>query len=128
MRYLLDTHAFLWFISDDRRLSKNASAVMSDRSNELYFSSASAWEISIKTGLGRLSIQDEMKSFLLAQLSENGIFPLSITIPHAAHISKLPGIHKDPFDRILIAQSVIEDMPLLSRDRTMRKYDVNVVW
>ncbi len=128
MRYLLDTHAFLWFISDDKRLSKNANALMRNRSNELYFSSASAWEISIKIGIRRLSIQDEMESFLLAQLSENGILPLPITIPHAAYITKLPGIHKDPFDRILIAQSVIEDMPLLSRDRTLRKYDANVIW
>jgi len=128
MKYLLGTHAFLWFISNDKRLSKNANALIRDRSNELYFSSASAWEISIKVGLGRLSIQDEMESFLLDQLSENGILPLPITIPHAAYISKLPGIHKDPFDRILIAQSVIEEMPLLSRDRTVKKYDVNVIW
>ena len=128
MKYLLDTHAFFWLISNDKRLSKNENALMRDHSNELYFSSASAWEISIKVGLGRLSVQDEMESFLLDQLSENGILPLPITIPHAAYISKLPGIHKDPFDRILIAQSVIEEMPQLSRDRTVKKYDVNVIW
>lgn len=69
-----------------------------------------------------------MESFLLDQLVENGILPLPITIPHAAYMSKLPGIHKDPFDRILIAQSVIEEMPLLSRDRTIKKYDVNIIW
>ena len=69
-----------------------------------------------------------MESFLLDQLSENGILPLPITISHATYISKLPGIHKDPFDRILIAQSVIEGMPMLSRDRTVKKYDVNVIW
>ena len=101
---------------------------MKDRSNELYFSAASAWEISIKVGLGRLFIQDEMESFLLDQLSENGILSLPISIPHAAYISKLPEIHKDPFDRILIAQSVIEEMPLLSRDRMVKKYDVSVIW
>ena len=128
MRYLLDTHTFLWFISDDKRLSKTANALMKDRNNALYFSSASAWEISIKIGIKRLSIKDEMESFLLDQLSENGILPLPITIPHAAYICKLPRIHKDPFDRILIAQSVVEDMPLLSRDRTVRKYDANIIW
>lgn len=128
MKYLLDTHAFLWFISNDNRLSKKANALIRDRSNELYFSSASAWEISIKAGLGRLSIKDEMESFLLDQLSENGILSMPITIPHAAYISKLPEIHKDPFDRILVAQSIIEEMPLISRDRTVKKYDVNVLW
>ena len=128
MKYLLDTHAFLWFISNDERLSKNANALIRDRRNELYFSSASAWEISIKAGLGRLSIPDEMESFLLDQLSENGFLSLPITIPHAAYIRKLPGIHKDPFDRILIAQSVIEKLPLISRDRTIKQYDLNIIW
>jgi PIN domain nuclease of toxin-antitoxin system len=128
MNYILDTHAFLWFISEDEQLSESASAIVRSRDNEIYFSAASAWEISIKTGLGRLSIQDELEHFLTDQLSLNQILPMPITLSHAAYTSKLPQIHKDPFDRILIAQSVVEDMPLVSRDGIMRKYDVKVVW
>ena len=128
MRYLLDTHAFLWFISDDQRLSDKAQSTIRNRSNEIYFSAASAWEISIKMALGRLSIEAEVEPFLLAQLLENGFLSLPITIPHATCIIKLPDIHKDPFDRILVAQSKIEDMPLISRDRMVRQYNVKVVW
>ena len=128
MRYLLDTHAFIWFISDDHRLSKKAESTIRNRSNEIYFSAASAWEISIKMALGRLSIKAEIESFLLAQLLENGFLSLPITISHATYIIKLPDIHKDPFDRILVAQSKIEDMTLISCDRMVRQYDVKVVW
>ena len=128
MNYILDTHAFLWFILEDNQLSENAGAIVRSRDNEIYLSAASAWEISIKTGLGRLSIQDELEHFLIDQLSLNGILPMPISLSHAAYTSKLPQIHKDPFDRILIAQSVIEEMSLISRDGTMRKYDVEVVW
>ena len=128
MKYLLGTHAFLWFISEDEQLSKNAGAIIRKRDNEIYFSAGSAWEISIKTGLGRLSIQDELEHFLIDQLSVNRMLSLPITLSHAAYTRRLPTIHKDPFDRILIAQSIVEDMPLITRDRTVEKYDVKVVW
>jgi PIN domain nuclease of toxin-antitoxin system len=78
--------------------------------------------------MGRLSIQDELEHFLIDQLSVNRMLSLPITLPHATCTRKLPTIHKDPFDRILIAQSIVEDMPLITRDRTVGKYDVKVVW
>ena len=124
----MDTHAFLWFISDDRRLSPTAASFIKDRNNDIYFSAASAWEISIKSGLGRLAVKDELESFLLQQLAENGFQSLFITISHAAYIKRLPGIHKDPFDRVLIAQSLTEDMPLISNDSLMQRYKVNIIW
>ncbi len=128
MKYILDTHAFLWFICEDKQLSRNACDIIRKRDNEIYFSAGSAWEISIKTGLGRLSIREELESFLIDQLAVNRTLSLPITLSHAAFTRNLPTIHKDPFDRILIAQSIVEDMPLITRDRTMGKYDVKVVW
>jgi len=128
MKYLLDTHAFLWFISEDERLSKNVCDIISRQDNEIYFSAGSAWEIAIKTGLGRLSIQGELEHFLIDQLSVNQMLSLPITLPHAVCTRLLPAIHKDPFDRILIAQSTLENMPLITHDRIMTEYDVRVVW
>ena len=128
MKYLLDTHAFLWFISEDERLSNHVCDIIRKRDNEIYFSAGSAWEIAIKTGLGRLSIQGELEHFLIDQLSVNQMLALPITLSHAACTRQLPAIHKDPFDRILIAQSILEKMSLITRDRIMKEYDVTVVW
>ena len=128
MNLLLDTHSFLWFVTNDKRLSSKAKSLIKDRENQVYFSAASAWEISIKVGLGRLSIGDDLQDFLLQQLTENGFVPLSIDISHSANTINLPDIHKDPFDRLLISQSIIEEMPLISKDKNIRKYDVDVLW
>ncbi len=128
MKYILDTHAFLWFISEDKQLSHNACDIIKKRDNEIFFSAGSAWEISIKTGLGRLSIREELTSFLIDQLAVNRMLSLPITLSHAAFTRTLPTIHKDPFDRILIAQSIVEDMPLITRDGTIGRYNVKVVW
>ena len=128
MNFLLDTHSFLWFVTNDRRLSAKSKSLIKDRENQIYFSAASAWEISIKVGLGRLSIEGDLQDFLLQQLTENGFAPLSIDISHSANTINLPDIHKDPFDRLLISQSIIEEMPLISKDKIIRKYDVGVFW
>jgi PIN domain nuclease of toxin-antitoxin system len=128
MKYLLDTHAFLWFVSDDSRLSSRAKSIIKTRNNEVYFSAASAWEMSIKIKLGRLSIEDDLEPFIVKQLAENSFHALSVTIFHSIYTSKLPDIHKDPFDRMIIAQSQIEDMHLISKDKNIKKYKVPVVW
>lgn len=128
MRYLLDTHAFLWFITNDKRLSETAHRIIGDRNNEIFFSAASAWEISIKTALGRLSIEGDPESFLVGQLVENGFLSLPVTVPHAAHVFTLPDIHKDPFDRIRVSQARLENMPLITRDPMVRQYDIEAVW
>ncbi len=128
MKYLLDTHAFLWFVSDDGELSSKARAIIKNSKNEVFFSAVSAWELSIKIKLGRLTIEEELEPFIIKQLSENNFSTLSITLFHSIYTSKLPGIHKDPFDRMLIAQSIIENMSLISKDKNIKKYKVPVVW
>ncbi len=125
---LLDTHAFLWWISDDRRLSDRAREIIGDGRNELYFSVASGWEISIKAGLGRLEVPEDLEPFIVDQLSRNAIQALPIYLRHALHTRKLPDHHRDPFDRILVSQAVLEEMPLLSADPQISRYSVEVVW
>ena len=128
MKYLLDTHAFLWFVSEDNRLSSKAQSIIKNSRNDIYFSAVSAWEMSIKIRLGRLSIEEELEPFIIKQLSENNFSTLSITIFHSIYTSKLPEIHKDPFDRMIIAQSKVENMSLISKDKNIKKYKVPVVW
>ncbi len=128
MRVLLDTHVFLWWIIDDLRLSGRAREVISDGRNELFFSAARGWEIAIKAGLGRLEIPGDLQRFVADQLSRNAIQTLPIHLSHALHISTLPGYHRDPFDRILVSQALLEKMPLLSADPQVARYPVEVVW
>ena len=128
MRYLLDTQAFLWFVLDDKRISTKAKSIIEDSKNEIYFSAASAWEMAIKIKLDRLKIKGDLESFIIEQLSTNSFVPLSITISHSLYTERLPQIHKDPFDRIIIAQSKLEDLPLISADKKIRKYPNTVVW
>ncbi len=128
MRALLDTHAFLWWISDDRRLSDRAREIIADGRNELFFSAASGWEISIKAGLGRLEVPEDLPRFIADQLSRNAIQVLSIHLSHALHTRVLPDHHRDPFDRILVSQAILEDIPFLSADPRISQYPVEVVW
>ena len=128
MKYLLDTHAFLWFVAADKRLSRKAESIIRDHQNDIFFSAASVWEMSIKIRLGRLTIEDDLEPFIIKQLVENHFHALSVSILHSLYTSKLPEIHKDPFDRMIIAQSQVEDMPLITRDKHIKKYKVPVVW
>jgi PIN domain nuclease of toxin-antitoxin system len=128
MKLLLDTHAFLWWITDNEELSPRAREVIADSRNELFLSAASGCEISIKTGLGRIQLPKTPDNFLLHQLSENAITPLSISIQHALHVLSLPDIHRDPFDRIIVAQAILEKMTILTRDAFIRRYDVPALW
>ena len=128
MKYLLDTHAFLWFVTDDDKLSSNARSIIKNSNNEVYFSAVSAWEMSIKVRLGRLTIEEALEPFIIKQLAENNFSTLSITIFHSIYTSKLPEIHKDPFDRMLIAQAQVENLSLISRDKNIKKYKIPVVW
>ena len=128
MKYLLDTHAFLWFVSDDKRLSSKAKSIIQDSSNEIYFSAASAWEMSIKAKLGRLKFGRNLESFIIEQLTANSFGPLAITIPHSLYTEKLPQIHKDPFDRMMISQTKVENMVLITGDKKIREYKVSIVW
>ncbi len=128
MKYLLDTHIFLWWNLGTGQLSQQIVDIMSDGSNEIFLSAVSAWEITIKVAKKRLTIPEEPERFLPSRMQLHGFQPLPIQIHHAARVHGLPLHHKDPFDRLLIAQSQVESMPLISVDNDIRKYEVEVVW
>ena len=128
MRVLLDTHTFLWWISNDTRLSSRAREIISDGNNELLLSAASGWEIAIKVRLGRLQLPYEPERFIPEQLVINAIQSLPIKISHALHTYSLPIYHRDPFDRIIIAQAQLEGLPILTSDPQIAKYKVEIIW
>ncbi len=128
MRALLDTHAFLWWVTDSVRLSRLAREILSNVNNSLLFSVASAWEIAIKAQLGRLKLPDEPARFVARHLSLTGIEGLPILVSHALHVYTLPAHHRDPFDRLLIAQSQLEGLPILTSDPLIARYTVEVIW
>ena len=128
MRVLLDTHTFLWWISNDTRLSSRAREIISDGNNELLLSAASGWEIAIKVRLGRLQLPYEPERFIPEQLVINAIQSLPIKMSHALHTYSLPIYHRDPFDRIIIAQAQLEGLPILTSDSQIAKYKVEIIW
>jgi len=121
MRILLDTHLLLWAMGASRKLPRTVRARLLDPANDIYYSAASLWEIAIKSGLRRKNFRVDIEA-LLAALRESGFVELPITAVHAAGIAKLPAIHKDPFDRLLVAQSMAEPMTLLTNDSVLRDY------
>ncbi|HEX8245953.1 MAG TPA: type II toxin-antitoxin system VapC family toxin [Longimicrobium sp.] len=128
MRILLDTHAFLWFITADAKLSTHAERVIRDRGNEPLLSVASVWEIAIKLNLGRLPIPQPLDTFVPAQLRLNRIGVLPIELRHTYEIARLPLHHRDPFDRLLISQALIENIPLVSADSALDAYAIRRLW
>ncbi|RJP53640.1 MAG: type II toxin-antitoxin system VapC family toxin [Anaerolineaceae bacterium] len=128
MKYLLDTHTFLWWNMDDAQLSPLAKEIISDGANEIFLSAATAWEIAIKTARGRLELPEDPTRYVSSRMNLHGFQALPVQVHHAVQVYKLPLHHADPFDRLLIAQSWIESMPLISVDAEIRKYEVEVVW
>jgi len=127
MRVLLDTHAFLWFIGGDSELSKQARAVIENPQNEKYISIASFWEIAIKQSLGKL-VLDVPFSVLKTEAFSNGFQILPIDFGDTLRLTTLPTHHRDPFDRIIIAQSMENKLTLLSKDSNFSFYDIKVLW
>jgi PIN domain nuclease of toxin-antitoxin system len=128
MNLLLDTHAFLWWVMDDPRLSQRARELLADGDNRLLFSAASGWEIAIKTHIGRLALPEPAEHFVPAQLAANAIENLPVLLSHALRTGALPNHHRDPFDRMLVAQSQLEGLPVLSSDPLLAQYEVEVIW
>jgi PIN domain nuclease of toxin-antitoxin system len=128
VRHLLDTHAFLWWITDDRQLSLTVREIVAAPEHEILFSAASAWELVIKAQLGRIGIPSDPTQYIQRQLTANGFVALPITLEHAMRVADLPPLHRDPFDRILIAQALVEDVPLLTADHLIAQYPVRVAW
>lgn len=128
MKLLLDTHAFLWWIADDPRLAPSARAMVADPANELFLSAASGWEISIKCRIGKLSLGEAPEIFVSRHLTANAIQPFPVRMEHALRVFSLPPLHRDPFDRLLVAQSQLEGMPLVTADPLLSQYGIEVRW
>lgn len=128
MKVLLDTHTFLWWVTDSPKLSSRVRKIISDGKNELFLSAVSGWEIAIKAQLGRIQIPDKPQTFISEQMVANAIQGLPIQISHAVHIYNLPTHHRDPFDRMLVAQAQLEKLPILTDDPQISQYPVKVIW
>jgi len=125
---LLDTHTLLWFVADRDECSPLALTAISDEVNEIYISTASLWEIAIKTTAGKLQLSMSLNDFIEEQFDENAFTLLPIRVGHVLRITELPLIHRDPFDRMLIAQGLVEGMPVISRDVQFDAYGVQRIW
>ena len=128
MRVLVDTHALLWAISGDRRLSKRAHSVLASFANEVFVSAASAWEITTKHRLGKLPSAEGLVADFGRIIEQLGFHALPISIEHAQRAGSLPGDHRDPFDRMLVAQAQSENLPLVSNERIFDFYGIKRIW
>ena len=127
MRLLLDTHVWLWIIAEPERFSSEAAAALENPENELLLSAASSWEISINFGLGKLSLPSPPERYVPAQIEKTGVKPLPVEHSHALRVAALPAHHRDPFDRLLVAQAQVEALAILTADRRFGKYDIEVL-
>ncbi len=128
MRALLDTHAFLWWVTNSEELSQRIREIIADGQNELYLSAASGWEIAIKAQLGRIDFVGDPEKLIPEHMALNAIQGLPIHMSHTLHVYQLPNLHRDPFDRLLVAQSRLEEIPIITRDQAISQYDVETIW
>lgn len=128
MRLLLDTHAFLWWIMDDSRLSSVARQHIEDGRNEVLISAATAWEIAIKCQLDKLTLPAKPEQFVVEHIASNSFSALPITLSHALHVYELPLLHRDPFDRMLVSQCQLEKLPMLTTDDLVIQYGIETIW
>jgi PIN domain nuclease of toxin-antitoxin system len=124
LRLLLDTHAALWWLSDEARLGEDAARQLADDTNQVLLSAAVVWEVAIKRSLGKLDTPDDFAPTLLRA----GAQALAVTLEHAAVVERLPWHHRDPFDRLLVAQAEIERAALVSNDAALRPYGIALIW
>jgi PIN domain nuclease of toxin-antitoxin system len=124
LKVLLDTHAALWWLSGDERFGENAARQLSDETNQVLLSAAVVWEVAIKRSLGKLEAPDDFDSTLLYA----GAQGLPVSLDHAAAVERLPWHHRDPFDRLLVAQASIEGAAIVTRDESLRPYGVTLIW
>ena len=128
MRLLLDTHAFLWWVGAGRTLSRRARSAIGSGRNECFVSIATAWEIAIKVSLGSLRVEGSLDRFLPDQIAANGFQPLPIDLRHAARVATLPFHHRDPFDRLLVAQALEEELAVVTADPVFAEYGLKRIW
>jgi PIN domain nuclease of toxin-antitoxin system len=127
MRYLLDTHSLIWFLEDDKRLSDTAKDIFSDDNADIYLSIVSLWEMAIKIGLGKLKLSQSLEQ-VIDTLEQQSISLLSVKPAHVLAVLNLPFEHRDPFDRLLIGQALVENMKFLSNEALFLRYGVDRIW
>lgn len=123
MKVLLDTHVWLWMQAEPEKLGSLALELIEEGSNELLFSAASAWEIAIKVSAGKLNLPEPVSRYVPSRMQSSGVSALAVSHAHAAGVAELPKHHRDPFDRLLVAQALAEGVPILSSDMQFDKYD-----
>ncbi len=128
MKLLLDTHTFMWWDSQFDRIPSKTQAILQNPKHEIWISVVSLWEIQIKVQLGKLTLRVPLQDLVIYQQQINKIQLLPITLTHIIELEKLPFYHRDPFDRLLIAQSRVESAHLVSRDAKIRVYDCQILW
>ena len=128
MRLLVDTAAFIWLVEGDAKLNASMRGLMTDAANDVFLSAASAWEIVIKHGLGRLALRVPPDEYVTRQRRLHRIESLPISEAAALQVEKLPGVHRDPFDRIIVAQAIVEGLTIMTGDPLIKAYPVPVVW
>ena len=128
MNYLLDTHTFLWFIGDDQALSATAKAIIEGADNRIYLSIASVWEMAIKVSLGKLQVPSPFADFVLEQLRGNRITLHGIQVAHTGLVATLPFHHRDPFDRLIVAQALTDQLSIIGRDNIFDAYGIQRLW
>lgn len=128
MKILLDTHSFLWFIGGSSHLSSTARQLIEETTNQPFLSIASLWEMAIKLSLGKLSLGQPFASLIPQQMLVNGVELLNMSVDHVAAVVDLPFHHRDPFDRLLVAQAMVEQLPIVSADLTFDAYAVKRLW
>jgi PIN domain nuclease of toxin-antitoxin system len=128
MKYLLDTGVWLWSLWDPDRLSRRSRAVLADFGHEIFLSAVTSWEVAIKSRAGKLHLPEAPGTYVPRRMADQGLRPLPVSHRHALAVFGLPDHHQDPFDRLLIAQSNLEDMILITADRLIEKYPVQILW
>ena len=128
MKILLDTQIFLWALAQPKRLGDKAQSLLRSKDNRLYFSAASSWEICIKAALGKLPLPESPTLYIPSRMAALKILPLDIKHHHTFGVYSLPLHHRDPFDRILIAQAQAENLHLMSTDEQFKRYEIDLLW
>ena len=127
-KYLIDTHTFIWFVSEPNKLSKRALKILESSNSEIYLSIVSAWEIAIKYSLGKIQLPSLYEHFIKEQIALNEIELLNLRLEHTVKVASLPFVHSDPFDRALAAQALSEETIIVSKDPVFSKYQVRCLW
>ncbi len=127
MKYLIDTHIFIWMIGLSYKIPKNIIGILKDSQNDISVSLASIWEISIKTSIGKLSLPFELAE-IFGEIEKLNISILNISLDHLIKVADFPFHHKDPFDRLIISQAIIEGLPVISSDKQFKLYEIECIW